>query len=305
MIPWTATDPVFRSVDEVVLPEQSQTELLGIEAQIHFLRVTDRDGARTHAFDEIAVDDRFVFRLQDNRGAVQAQGNSGLRAILQVQPHGVHLSWSARVEHVTNCGIAERPRSRHARTGPINLRVFHVSEPPVLPQTLRHRREVDGLNSGGRMRTKRVTLDAAEAFRTDQSPASRLQMCGLRIVVDDFRFGLEIQLAKCGRQVSGVGLAEFRHPGQHVRSVVGAVGEDSRQPFFGELVPDAVQSWRQSAFVTHFLHRRPKERAAGFANAAQLVPLMTRITVEPGEGFMNNLVGITPGIVRQRRDRLS
>src|SRR5262245_29891571 len=97
-------------------------------------------------------------------------------------------------------------------------------------------------------------------------------------------------MRKRDRQIANSLAAEPRHSREHVWAVLCPLFEHRVQPLRGELRAHSAQLWRQPAFVAHLGHVRLKKGVAGLFDAANLVAVMARITVETDHGAMNDFL---------------
>src|SRR6185437_12611702 len=86
-----AVGPVSSRVEEGALPDQGQTQIVGVEGQIRFLRIADADGARPRSLQEIAIKNRFFVWYKGDVVLVESSRQRGLAAVLQINPDGIDL----------------------------------------------------------------------------------------------------------------------------------------------------------------------------------------------------------------------
>ena len=234
-------------VDEGTLPEQGHAEVLGIEGQVGPLRITHADGPGSAAFDEVAINHGLVIDHDLLLAADQPGRDLSLGPVGQVGVDGPQLARGVAIENLGVHRLALGPEGRHAGAGAQGRRVGQVALQPFPFEALTHLVEGQGRNTHGSMRGKGVTGHAAQPIAAYEFPAD------LSILRSGDR-----RRSRCGRGVEAFQLgrqrvdlrAEDRHAGGHVRTHLGALGQDLLEGCRLELAADSGEVRRDAAFVT-------------------------------------------------------
>jgi len=122
---------MFGGVDERSLPNHQQAKIVRVKRKICLFRITDADRAR-RAFDEISVNDRFLFCDKFHLAANQSVWNPDFFCAREVSPDRIDLPIRAAGENVGARAFAFGPERRHARAGPQRRRIEEVTLEPIL-----------------------------------------------------------------------------------------------------------------------------------------------------------------------------
>ena len=242
-----AVGAVAGHVDEGTLPEQGHAEVLGVEGQVGPLRITDADGPGSAAFDEVAINHGLVIDHDLLLAADQPGRDLSLGPVGQVGVDGPQLARGVAIEDLGVHRLALGPEGRHAGAGAQGRRVGQVALQPFPFEALTHLVEGQGRNTHGSMRGKGVTGHAAQPIAAYEFPAD---LCVLRRGDRRrSRGGRGVEAFQLGRQRVDL-RAEDRHAGGHVRTHLGALGQDLLECCRLELAADSGEVRRDAAFVT-------------------------------------------------------
>ena len=157
-------------IHEGVLPQQGQTQFIGIECQIHLLRIPNPNRARARSLNEVTVNDRVANWCQRQRLLLQAKRQTSLGAIRQINPHRLYLLASRAIEHIIQDAFAIPKCGWHAGARANLLRPVHIGVEPVPLKPNRHQCHVNTLNPFRTIPLKSVALDATKTRCTRQKP---------------------------------------------------------------------------------------------------------------------------------------
>ena len=270
-------------VDERTLPEQCHAEVLGVECQVGPLGITHADGPGSAADDEVAVDHRLVIDHNLLLAADEPGRDLRFGPVGQVGVDGAQLARGVAIEDLGVHRLALGPEGGHAGAGAQGRRIGEVALQPFPLEALTHLVEGQGRNTHGTMGGEGVAGHAAEAVAAHELPADLGVLRGDRGC--RHRGGRGIEPLQLSRQRVDLG-AEDRHAGGHVRTHLGALGQDLFERRGLELAADASEVRRDAAFVAEIGfsdHREPFRTARG-SGAAHLIAGVTGQAVELAEG---------------------